>query len=154
MTAETRVHVFCDELYPYYGVTEGSGDVSVVVSAEQAARWAEVSAAFDQMQEEVAAAYRVAKQVDAERARIEKAEAEVAEAQRRLDKARYEQDYPPHMPESWLLPGDGDECFGWQYLSIEEAKAERMRVHNTWPFITFDLKPYVCHAGHHHLRRR
>lgn len=155
MAKETRTILLdCDERYPFYRAVREPYGTPVEVDAALADRWSRVMRDFELVQQEMAEVHRKAHEAAAERARIKKAEAEVAEAQRRLEKARYEQAYPPYLAGSWLVPGDDAPCKGWQYQSHEEAKAERMQVHNTWPSITFDLKPYVCHAGHHHLRRR
>ncbi len=141
-----------DELHPF--VHESRHGVSVPTSAEEVTRWRKVMADFAIVQDEMKAAYDAARALEVEGARIAEAEAEVAAAERRLMKARYDQAHPLYLPESWVEPGDDEVCQGWQYDTRDEAKAERMRVHNTWPEVAFDLRPYVCRRGHHHLRRR
>lgn len=141
-----------DELHPF--VHESKHGVSVPTSAEQVTRWRQVMAQFEIVQDEMKAAYDAAVAKDEEAKTIARAEHEVAAAERRLAKARHDVAHPPYRASSWVAAGDDDVCEGWQYESREEAKAERMAVHNRWPEITFDLKAYVCTDGHHHLRRR
>lgn len=153
MAAETKFYLDEGERYPFYGPSRVSG-VAVIVPVDQAARWSQVMSDFEQVQTEMEAAYGEAK-VEWERAaHVQQAEADLAAAQMRLARARREQTHRPDNPASWAFIGDGAiPCGGIQYVDEKDARAERMRLHNAWPLITFDIKPYVCVQGHHHLGR-
>lgn len=150
MTAGFRI--FRDSFDSIYTEYE-DGHIADVDQAT-ADRWRKVMADFNAVQDEMAEAYDIARARDAKAERIRKAEAEVARAQMRLDRARREQTHRPDNPASWSFIGDGTiPCGGIQYVDEKDARAERMRLHNTYPGITFDIRPYVCVQGHHHLGR-
>lgn len=147
-----RIDLDVDELHPF--VHESRHGVSVPTSAEQVTRWRQVMAQFEIVQDEMKAAYDAARTLEVEARRVARAEAEVRAADERLLRARFWQAYPPSDPASWEFTGDGaTPCTGLKYADEKDARAERMRLHNEYPAITFDIKPYVCAHGHHHLGR-
>ena len=154
MSGEKRtVRLDSSERYPFYSGVFEPGGYPVEVDAETADRWERVMADFEQVQQEMEVLNRAAQLAAAERARVEQAEAELAAAQMRLEKARHDQEHPPYLAETWPAPGD-ESCTGWDYVTEAAARAERMRIHDTWGSITFDVVHYWCADGHVHLRRR
>lgn len=153
MPVETRTtRLASDERYPF--LHESEIGPAVEVPQDQLDRWRDVMSMFERVQVEMESAYDAAVHKAREVARIEKAEAGVAAAQRRLARERWAQANRPDSPASWRYIGDGElPCGGIQYVDEKDARAERLRLHNEWPGITFDLKPYVCVQGHHHLGR-
>lgn len=141
------------ERYPFFQEVIGPRTgYAVDVPVETADRWKRVMVELGQVQEEMEAAYDAAKARDEEARRIEQAEAEVAAAQTRLDQVLYEQEHPPNRPESWPIFGDAP-CAGRDYGSRKAALQDRVRIHQTWPDMLFDLAAYVCVNGHTHLGR-
>lgn len=155
MADETRsIRLDCDERYPFYRAVREPYGTPVEVDAALADRWSRVMSDFELVQQEMEEVNRKAHAAERERARVAKAEADVAAAQMRLERARREQTHRPDNPASWEFIGDGAvPCGGIQYVDEKDARAERMRLHNEWPGITFDIKPYWCAQGHWHLGR-
>lgn len=153
MSAETdQTHIYQCERYPFYGITGGHHDVVADVPTEILERWRQVMAEFEKVQDEMKVAHSAATARHAEAARIKKAEYEVAAAQARLERIRHEQEYPPDDPASWPAPGVST-CGGWQYPDEKAALADRVRFHNAYPRMRFDVMPYRCVDGHVHLGR-
>lgn len=155
MAEEKRtVRVVDTERFPFFRVTRTNAGHTVEVEPATLARWERVMGEFEDVQNEMEKLHDDALRAEAERARIAKAEADVVAAQMRLERARREQTHRPDNPASWEFIGDGAvPCGGIQYVDEKDARAERMRLHNEWPGITFDIKPYWCVHGHCHLGR-
>lgn len=155
MAGETRtIRLDSDERHPFFHEVDrvGAGHL-VIVPAETAERWHHVMMQFEAVQDEMQKVYDNARNRDVLAAAEARADQLVEEARVRLAKTQHARAHPPWLPGSWNAPG-GDVCRGWKYGTRDEAKADRMALHNNFPDVTFDLEPYVCTDGHHHLRRR
>lgn len=155
MADETRsIRLDSSERYPFFQEVIGPrSGYAVEVPIETAERWKRVMVELGQVQDEMEAAYDAARNRDVLAAAEARADQLVEEAHARRAKAQHARANPPWLIDSWNAPG-ADSCRGWKYGTRDEAKADRMALHNNFPDVTFDLEPYVCADGHHHLRRR
>lgn len=155
MADETRtVRLDSSERYPFFQEVVGPrSGYAVEVPVEMAERWKRVMVELGAVQDEMEAAYDAARRREAERAELAKAEREAAEAAQRLEEVRYELTHRFDSADTWPAP-ESDVCAGLDYGTEKVARAERLRIHNKYPSITFDLVHYWCADGHVHLRRR
>lgn len=157
MAEETRtVWVDSSERYPFFSSNRSTG-LEVEVSVETFKRWADVMLDFELVQQQMEDAYVAAKARHEEVERVRLAEDEVHRAEAALERVRWEVAHRPDDPESWpfivLDTENPRPCVGPLHVDEKAAHSERMRLHNAWPGIRFDILPYVCVHGHYHLGR-